>query len=92
MTLAILMRKRNSDQKKEEVLLCIDGLGFDIKTGKKENTYFTKTVQNYFASFQINRKLFFCGGEAEINGKEEKIADFFSVDYFGKSVELQPMN
>ena len=93
MTLVDLIWVRgDEDQKKEDALLCQNGCRFDIKTGKKEEIKFDRSIPDWTSTFQINRKFYVCGGKAEINGKEERIADFFSVDYFGKSEDLQPMN
>ena len=84
--------KEVAHKKKEELLLCEQGLSFNIKTGIKKEISFDRGVSDLPARFQINRKFYGCGGMAELNGEEEPIADFFSIDYCGKSVTLQPMH
>ena len=76
---------------KETNLLYLNGR-FNLKTGKKEPLKFEKEFPQWSGRFQINRKMYLCGGERIVNGKVESIADFFSLDYLGKSQDLQPMS
>ena len=93
MALVELIRaKEDRNEKREEALLSIDGYRFEIKTGKKEKIKFDRNIPQNCATFPINKKFYVCGGKAWIDGKPERIADFFSLDYFGKSEDLQPMN
>ena len=63
---------------------------FVIKTGKKEEIEFERDAPAYCSTILINRKLYVCGGQRLLyNGKSKNLADFFSLDYSGRSVELR---
>ena len=84
--------KGAGDQQKEGALLCQEGARFDLQTGKKEEIKFDRSIPDYSATLLIQRKFYSCGGRKDVNGKKEFIADFFRLDYFGKSEELPSMN
>ena len=48
-----LRTREKRNQKKEEVLLCRDGLRFDIKTRKKEELKFDAFLPRWSSTFQI---------------------------------------
>ena len=59
--------EEDASQKHELALLSEGRLRFDIKTGKKEFIDFDREMSAWSARFQINRKLYVCGGRAMIN-------------------------
>ena len=81
----------NQTHTKEEALLALGGLKFDLESKKKERIEFDREISSWSARFQINRKLYACGGKRKVNRVEQCIADLFSVDYKGRSSELAPM-
>ena len=85
--------KEEDQEKREQALLSQTGLAFLLNSGKRKHIHFDWDIPEFAASFQINRKLYFCGGKAEReNGLPWVIADFFRVGYSGKSEALQSMN
>lgn len=77
-------------QDQEEFLLYKEGR-IDLRRGTHEDLRFQRKVRDFAASFQICRKLYLCGGEREVAGKEEFLTEFFSSDYFGKCEDLTPL-
>ena len=64
---------------------------FDLTTGDEVKLKVHRNILHNSATFQINRKLHFCGGKKMIDGKTHSLTEFFSIDYSGKSVSLRPM-
>ena len=60
--------------------------------GTREELKFDRKFPDYSARFQANRKLYVCGGQTKLNGKDYILSDFFSFDYSGKSEELEPLS
>ena len=50
-----------------------------------------RNITTWTARFQINRKLYICGGRAKINRNQLSIPDLFAIDQEGRSAELAPM-
>ena len=86
-----MTRRRSQEAQREEYLLCQAGLRFDTATQKKEEILFTRNISGYAATFQINKRLYVCGGDNKISGDIVPFSDFFSVNYSGISEWLQPM-
>ena len=86
------MIKVDEEQLKEwEWLLCKGGLRFELKSGMSEEVQFERDIPDWSTLYHVNNRLHVCGGETEINGKIETIADFFSLSVSGRSKELAPM-
>ena len=62
----------------------------DLKARTMEKLNVNRDIPSGSSRFQINRKLYNCGGRAKVEEKREPIRDIFSLDYFGVSVALQP--
>ena len=58
-------------EKREETLLCLEELSFNMKTGKKEEIKFDRHISQWAATFQITTKLYMCGGSCVISEEEE---------------------
>ena len=72
-------------------MLACGGLRFDLKTLEKETIELDRNITTWTARFQINRKLYICGGRAKINRNQLSIPDLFAIDQEGRSAELAPM-
>ena len=57
----------NQTHTKEEALLALGGLKFDLESKKKERIEFDREISSWSARFQINRKLYACGGKRKVN-------------------------
>ena len=57
---------------------------FEIDTGKHLQLRFEWPIPPGSAIFQINRKLYVCGGEAEFGATKVCLDEFFWGDYEGK--------
>ena len=63
----------------------------DLKTGKLEKIKFEMPIPLHSALFQLNRKLYVCGGFTLIESKLESLSTHFTLDFEGKSEVLQSM-
>ena len=64
-----LRSREKKQKKKEEFLLSHEGLRFTIKTGTKKEIDFERLLPLWFATFQVNRKLYICGGYSDTHGE-----------------------
>ena len=62
-----------------------------LNTAKKESLKFEKNIPYYSGQFQMNQKLYICGGTAFIKGQQQYLASLYSIDYKGKCVERDSM-
>ena len=79
-------------KQKEQILLHFKGQRFDLKTGNKEEIQLELHSLYDFAMFQVNRKLYICGGMKLTLGYWQKITDSFSIDYSGRMAQLRSMH
>ena len=67
--------------------MVIKGHKFSIESGNKDELDFEKQVPKFGAIFQLNRKLFVCGGFVNY----EPTSRFFFLDYLGRAMHLESM-
>ena len=91
-TLVDLIRvEGDENEKREEALICRAGFKYVFETGKKEEIKIERSLPRMSITFQINKKLYLCGGFDKVEKVEQCVADFFTIDYDGKSADLAPM-
>ena len=86
----IRVRKSERNSRREEYLLCQSGR-FEIETGKFQEINFSRKFPDFSALFQLNRKLYIGGGRSMNAAVKGLTSKFYSCDYSGESVELQPL-
>lgn len=64
---------------------------FELDTGKHLQLRFEWDIPAGSAIFQINRKLYVCGGEAEFGGQKVRLDELFCGDYEGRCRLLASM-
>ena len=78
------------ERQRDEELLHAEGR-INVRTGMHTAIRYQKKFSLFSAFFQLNRKLYVCGGVKFTNLSSEYLSELFSLDYSGKSVELYPM-
>ena len=76
--------------KKEEYFIYKNGR-FNLKTKTDQTLKFEREIPPFSGRFQINRNLYIGGGTTSVNGRENYISEFFTLDYNGKSKNLNSL-
>ena len=63
----------------------------NLNSNKEEKIWSDRQFLKLSAWFQTQGKVYLCEGHVEIDDVLEPVADFFSIDYSGRSVDLQSM-
>ena len=83
--------KRDRKHKREDLFLLCDEGRIELPSGKLTRFKQQKEFPDLAAVFQINKKLFVCGGFAFINLKSTFLSGFFSLNSSGTRTDLPPL-